>query len=57
MFQSLESDADAVSKNGQEYGHQENIGMPLFWETVLAYQGAIPHLQFKFHYYFMNECI
>ena len=54
MFHSFKSDTDTVSKNGQQYGHKENIRMPLFWETVLALQGAIPHLKFQIKYHFIN---
>lgn len=47
VFHSFKSHADAVRKNGQEYGHQENIGIPFLRETVLSLQCAIIYLCFK----------
>lgn len=49
VFHSFQGDADAVGENGQEDGHQKNIGVPLFWETIFTHQSAIPHLQHKVH--------
>lgn len=37
VLHSLKSDTAAISEDGQEDRHEENVGMPFFREAILAH--------------------